>query len=324
MKQKMILIMSLVIFLAACGSSDDGKQVSRQNPFLGGTNGVMIEYVQNSPPSEVYDGGDSPFNIVLKLKNRGEYFIPKDKVYVELAGFAPEAFGLTPAAMRVSPQEDLIATTVDSEGTKIEGNEVYIEFENLNHEDPITGATFTYPTIRADVCYQYGTVAQSILCSREDLVQPQGEGVCSLSEDKVVFNSAAPVQITRLRQNPMAKDKIGFQFDVQHLGIDAQGKVFELGTACEETFRTYEDKVMVRVTTDRPGLYCSGLIETGTTTSTGTIEGAVNLYGGKKMVQCTQVIQNPGDFEFPVTIELEYDYQNTVKTSLVVKHAGGI
>ena len=323
MKKKIWIIVCLTLLLVACENNTEQK-VSRQSPFLGGTQGVTIYFVENSPPREVYDGGNSPFNMVLKLKNNGEYFIPRDSVSIKLSGFAPEAFGFTPDEMKVNPQEDLIATTIDSQGTRIEGNEVYVEFQNANHEQSITGATFTYPTIKADVCYQYGTVAQSILCSREDLVQPQGEGVCSLSEDKIVFNSAAPVQVTRLRQNPLARDKIGFQFDVQHLGVDASGKVFELGTACEETFRTYEDKVIVRVNTKRPGLYCSGLVGTGTTTTTGTVEGSINLYGGKKTVQCTQGIENPGDFEFPITIELEYDYQNTVKTSLVVKHAGGI
>ena len=101
------------------------------------------------------------------------------------------------------------------------------------------------------------------------------------------------------------------------------GKVFELGTQCEETFRTYEDKVLVRINTDKPGLECTGL--TGASAGgQGVQEGSINLYGGRKTVHCTQQIASPSDYEFPVTIELEYDYRNLVESSLIVKHSGGI
>src|SRR3989338_4776504 len=168
MKIKILLILCL-LFVAAC-AQEEGAQVQRTNPFRGGTEGVSINYVENSPPSEVFDGGGSPFNIVVKVKNIGEYFVPKNKAFVELSGFAPEAFGLTAGQLKINPPEDLIAATIDSQGTEIPGNEVYAEFQNLNHQQAITGASFTYPTIRAEVCYQYGTIAQSVLCSRENLV----------------------------------------------------------------------------------------------------------------------------------------------------------
>ena len=322
MKHKIFLGLVIALLLVTACTKQDTKQPNRSSPFVGGTAGLNVMYVDNSPPPEVFDSGGSPFNIVVKLKNMGEYFVPKDKVFVELSGFAPEAFDLTSAEMRVHPLEDLIATTLDTQGTQIPGNEIYVEFQDLNYKGQITGASFTYPVLRAQVCYQYGTVAQTVLCSRKDLVQPEENGICQLNEQKVVFNSGAPVQVTRVAQNPMAKDKVGFQFDVQHLGTEFGGKVFDLGTGCAETFRTYEDKVKVRVKSDRPGLQCGGLTETSG--SSGVVSGFVNLYGGKKTVQCTQTIQSPADFEFPVTVELEYDYRNLAETALIIKHAGGI
>jgi len=70
----------------------------------------------------------------------------------------------------------------------------------------------------------------------------------------------------------------------------------------------------VRVDTGLPGLTCTGLSEGGS-------EGDVTLYNGEKIVTCQQQLDGL-DFEFPLLIELGYDYQEFISTTLVVKKSG--
>ena len=76
------------------------------------------------------------------------------------------------------------------------------------------------------------------------------------------------------------------------------------------------DKVHIKVDSGKPGLTCSGL------SGGGEADGTVTLYGNPKIVTCTQTIDDPRDLVMPVTIELEYDYGQSLSTNVVVKRSG--
>jgi hypothetical protein len=63
-----------------------------------------------------------------------------------------------------------------------------------------------------------------------------------------------------------------------------------------------------------PGLSCSGLTE-GTETS-----GYITLHSGKRNIRCTQDVPGDGDYVKKAQIKLKYDYKQTEKTSVLVKH----
>jgi hypothetical protein len=46
----------------------------------------------------------------------------------------------------------------------------------------------------------------------------------------------------------------------------------------------------------------------------------MQVYEGKRTISCTQTLPSTGDFEMPITVELQYDYQDYVETTLTVKH----
>lgn len=296
-------------FLVGCNGQDKAEA---GNPFLGGSRGLDISFLDGSPPSSVFDGGDFPFDIVVKLENVGEYFVDTGDVEVELSGFRPGEFSKGAGEMTLTNEEPLTAKRKESDGSIIPGNPVFMEFTGFNHRDNIVGASQVFP-VKAGVCYDYGTIANAQLCSRKNVVNPSEGGVCRVNEAKTIYNSGAPVQVSGLTETARAKNKIGFTFKIVHSG---SGEIFAPDTAekCDPAVRTNKDKVELNIDTGLPGLSCTGLGE-------GTTEGTVTLYNGEKIVTCTQDLEGL-DFEFPLLIELNYRYYDSIETQLEVKGSG--
>ncbi len=308
-KYIMVLFIGFLLFLFGCGEGGEDAAVSRGAPFLGGTNGLLVNF-ENSPPAEVFDGGDFPFDIIVKLKNNGEWDVPKDRARVKITGIRAEQFDLVASDLVKTAPEDLPKMQRDPTGTLIESPPVLVEFTNFNHGNAITGSELTYP-IRADVCFRYGTHAVSRLCVRENILNPKAGGICTINEGKTVYNSGAPAQVTSLTENARSSTKVGFSFTIQHQGT---GDVYEQDTLCNKESRTFEDRVFVSIDAGIPGLSCSGL-DAGTS-------GSIKLFGGAKTISCTLTIPSPSDYELPLTITLGYDYEISQSTQILVKHTG--
>lgn len=305
------ICLSMLLVIVGCGPGEEGGVISEGTPFLGGTSGVSINF-ENSPPAEVFDGGDFPFDVVVKLKNDGEWDVPADEIQVRVTGIRAEQFDLAEADLTKNAPEDLLGKNRDPTGKIIDSPPVLVEFNNFNHKEAITGAELIFP-IRADVCYNYGTQAVTQLCIRENILSPKAGGICEVNEAKKVFNSGGPVQITEFSESARASDKVGFSFKVRHQGA---GNIYEPASVCSKETRAFEDRVSVKVEAGVPGLACSGLGDAGAT------EGTIKLFGGEKVVTCTLTLASAGDYKLPLTITLGYDYESSTSTQILVKHTG--
>ncbi len=313
MRYIVILMTIFLLLLAACGAPKDGEPLELTTPFIGGTSGIVAEFVDFR--SEVFDGGRDPFDVVLKLENKGEATISADRVKVRLSGINPAAFGKLEEDLRQSPPDEIIATRLDTSGNILPTTPVFVEFTELNHFAPIAGAQFTYP-LRAEICYLYNTEAVSKLCVRSNILAPEEGGICEVNENKPVFNSGAPVQISNVKESARAKDKISFSFEIVNVGT---GNIFERGVFCDRSARKNQDRVYVSVNTGMPGIQCTGLITSGN-----TAEGFTTLFGGKKIVTCTQTAKSRSDFEQQLEINVIYEYEEYQQTLLTVKSSGEV
>jgi len=318
--KKIIPMIAMAMLLLACqegGGSDTQVSVS-SNPFLGGTQGLEFDFQDFR--EEVFDDNTDPFNLVVRLENKGEALVERDDVRVKLSGFNPAEFGKTQQQLEKQSPEDVIERRKDPQGNVLPGPQVFVEFNELNYEDRIVGATAEFP-IRADVCYLYRTRAVSKLCIRENLLTPRPGGICEINEQKQVYSSGAPVQIRNFKESTRSRDKVGFTFEVANVGV---GDLYKRNTECaedesESQKRAFENKAYVVVTTNLEGLQCTGL----DSTSAGA-EGEVTLFGDAKLVSCTQQASGQSDFEQLVNIEVIYDYEERTQTTLKVKSAGSI
>ncbi len=302
----------ILILLAGCaGGAKKGEKLDLTTPFVGGTTGIVADFVDLR--TDVFDGGRDPFDVIVKLENRGETDVLANRVHVKLSGINPAEFGKLEEDLRKSPDDDVIGMRKDAQGNILPSTPAFVEFTGLNHFSPISGAQVAFP-LRADVCYTYAADAVSKLCIRSNILTPEAGGICEINEDKPVFNSGSPVQIGAVKETAGAKDKIRFSFEISNAGT---GEIFERGSSCDRSTRAKENRVYVIIDTGMPGLSCTGL-----TTSRTKAEGFTTLFEGKKVVSCTQTVTSRTDFEQQISIKAVYDYEEFKQTQITVKSSG--
>lgn len=311
----LVVLVSLALLLSSCQPQTGPGTSSTGTPFIGGEKGVEMSFVTNAPPAETFDAGQAPFDIIVNLKNSGEYAVPSTKTKVSIQGIMPEQFGKTAADFSKNAPSELEPKRKDSQGQIITSNTVQTAFSGLRYTGTVPGSALTFP-IRARVCYGYGTIATSpAMCVRSNLINPVGGGICTIGSSKTIYNSAAPLQVTDLTEEARSTDAIGILFTIKQ--ADTAGKVYEKNSVCDDTQTRFADRVYVSVSSPIGAITCSGL-------SGGTAgnNGYITLYDKTTRVSCVQNIQSKGDYIFPLTIELNYDFQSEINTNIVVKRSG--
>ena len=295
-----------LLFIAGC----DGKEAptgAPTTPFLGGSVGLEINFLEGNPPAEVTDSNTFPFQAIVTLKNVGEHDVARDKIKVSLIGFLPSQFN--PASpdnfdeTKLKDQtllEDLSGRKRDADGNIIEPVEVFFTFpdkdassKNFNFKDQIAGNNIF--VFRADACYKYQTRVKSDICILQS-------------------------------QNVAGSNKLQLSFDVEHSG---SGKVFDPIPAanCPRDSagrRATEDQAIVNVDTGLAiasyQLKCVGLSDVAGAT-TAKQSGNVKLINGKRTITCTlDMPTTRTDFIKPVDITVEFNYAQNVDKEILVKH----
>lgn len=312
----------LLIFVVGCQNNNQSAGAAPKTPFLGGNEGLKIEFLKGSPPDEVTDSGTFDFQAIVSIKNNGEFDLKQDQVKLDIVGFLPEAFGVSQEQLSdIRPEDDPSPRKRDSEGNIIDAVSTFVTFPDqdsfFNFEGSVTGNTeFTF---KADACYKYQTKALSRICVLRDLSNVDTDDICDPSQPKSVYSSGSPIKVSAFRQTVAGKDKIAFSFDITHSGT---GKVFKEGDSTSDAAecpsdprdtREKENRVYVTVDSGLTNLKCVGL--------NGATAGFVTLVNNKRSVTCTQEL-DPGrnDFETNVEITVDFNYKDSVEKKVLVKH----
>ncbi len=320
---KNVIFALFVLGLFVLGGCKGGETAGApRTPFIGGTNGLIIDFMEGSPPEEVLDDSSYGFQALVKLKNDGEFTVEKNKVKVSLLGIDPNDFSTSLSQLiDKMPDQDVMSKRRDAEGNLIDGLEVFISFPDENSElVPKRFSGNTEFTLRADVCYMYETNAVSKICILEDLINIRENSICDPSETKTVYSSGGPVQVTNLKETIAGKDRIGITFDVVH---NNNGNVLKFGDGSDAAHcpkdprerRNAENRVKVTVNTGMSGLSCVGL-----SGGSGN-DGYVTLSSGKRSITCYQDLTGGrSDFEKDIQITLQYNYEDYKDKKILVKH----
>jgi hypothetical protein len=298
MKKIFIVFLALAL-LSGC---QDSGTTENENPFVEGTNGILVDFIQDSPPSEVFDKSSTPFEIDVELKNEGEFDVAASDVVVKIVGIDPAEFGS--AELTASPEDDLDGVSKDSAGNKQDGTITEVRFEDLVYEDEIVGAN-AVKNIVADVCYEYGTTAVADVCILKDSSKDKSS-VCKVGETKKVYSSGAPVKVSSFTERPAGKNRIEFEFSIEKAG--SVKKIYKEGTDCADV-RSNENVVKVDVS-GIDGLSCVGL----------DTEGYATMMNGKKVVKCSFEHESDIDYEKTANIRLSYEVNDDAKTTISIKH----
>ncbi len=323
--KKLILITLLalmVVFAGGCNQQNQQQQGVLGSKFVGGTEGMRISFAAGSLPEKILDK-DQSFGISVVLANVGDHTIDSGAdATVKITGIDPADFGVSAGDLVQDSPNPIRGAQKDMQGAIVQGETVSLDFPkggtSFSHQKEISGSV-TY-NVRAEICYKYGTIANTKLCVLEDILGTKGTAgkLCNVNEDKPIDNSGAPVQVAGFRESASSANKVAFVFKVVHSGV--AGTVHEQMSECSKDFQK-KDKIHVKIDTGiADGLTCSGL-QNGAAAGS-VFEGDVQLLNNEREIRCTQNINSPSDLEKLVTIELRYDYNSYVEKKLEVQHVG--
>ncbi|MFT4343157.1 MAG: hypothetical protein ACMXYE_00245 [Candidatus Woesearchaeota archaeon] len=314
----LITITFVGVILAGCGAGEGGTGPSR-TPFAGGANGLSLSFMEGAPPNEVFDAGNFPFSINVRVENLGEHTVGQNDGYIEITGINPEDFGKRTDEMLQEFPQDIRGVVKNHEGTVIIGETVTVDFQNLNYERNLRG-NWDGPRIRANACYNYETEASTAVCLKQDmLANINSRDICSVSGQKPVYNSGAPIHISKVEQTPVSANRIQVQFEIRHVG-SANDRIYRYDTECDDRpTNNDKNKVFFEIPEPINGNYaeCSGLEEG----ASGTNAGFVTLPNREpRVVICAfDVGEIRGGYEQQVTAHLRYRYSQFIERNILIR-----
>lgn len=318
---KQALLISLAVMIVLVGCNDEQTIPETTDPYIGGIQGISMEYVNGMPPDYIFDNGGYDFGIGLRLKNVGEHDLNADDAYVEIIGINPSDFGKgSQSDLKQNLPNDLRASKKNFDGSVLDGGETIVEFTDLKYEPDLKGNTGV--KVRANLCYDYTTMTTTKICVKKDLLQDREaeEAICTLSGDKDPQNSGAPIHITSLTENPMGNDKIQVSFVIEHVGTHPGAMFFKYTEDCDTSItNTDRYKVYVEATSDVNGNKpsCNGLEEA----SDGNSKGFVTLFDGEPRTVTCQISTAGVEsvYEDLLTINLRYKYMTAIEKPLEIR-----
>lgn len=311
MKKILLVLTAMLLVLAAC-QQDTG--FDRTTPFIGGTQGLKAEFVDSFPPARVSDGGDDAFDVIVSIANRGETFVAAGDVRVQLSGFPASQFGMSVDELRAVSDDLIEANEKNPDGSIISSFPIEVSFTDLAYQQSVQGSQ-PFP-FRADICYKYETRVSSTLCVKNDFRRDQTGDICMVASTRQVFNSGAPIQVTRMSQSSAGSDATRISFTIENRDT---GRAFQQDLDCSDQARI-ENRILVRVEGfDGAGeeIQCRGLRE-----PTGKNEGFVILdQQGKVDISCDVGFSERSPRIQPFNIVLEYDYNEQIQKNVVVERS---
>ena len=312
MNRKLIILL-LIGFIFISGIQGCEKKQSVKEGYLGGTDGLGLNFAEGEPPESVLDANTDPFIITLLLKNKGEYDIPESGVIVTLTGINKDAFQIGDLTKR---NEDPISKSGIEQGKVVTGGQDEISYDAKYRDDLPTDFI---QTIGANVCYRYSTGALAKLCLRKGASErARDNDVCIIYEDKGISNSGAPVQIMTLSERPAGTNKVRVIFEIENKGkgVSYLKDTFS-GSACLESGnRDNENKVNVLVSSDDDvTITCNKLNDNA--------EGEVRLVENKVILSCDIDTSRLQDTTFisPLKINLDYMYKDFISKQIKIENA---
>ncbi len=322
-KRGLLIFCILAVFLLVLGCKKQPAGKPTVEPFIGGKEGLRMEWVEGLPPETILDEGKMRFGIGTKLTNVGEEYLGQGSGYVEIIGINPKDFNKRDQSeLRKFLPLPLREAKKNLDGTIIAGGQGIVDFGDLKYLPDLKGNTEV--KIRANLCYDYRTKTSTKICAKKELIEVGKTKICTIAGDKTPKNSGGPVHITNVKESPLGEGKIQLLFEIEHVG-GKENLIFKRGTECDDSVANPNKNVVyVRVTSEVYGKKadCIGF-EDPDTDGQG---GYVTLYGGqKRAVTCTYDISEIGSavFEPLLTVDLFYRYYQYLEKSILIRDVTG-
>ncbi|MBW3004209.1 hypothetical protein KY310_00040 [Candidatus Woesearchaeota archaeon] len=193
--KKIIFCLILALFLTSCGIVSQKKEQIKIPGVHEGTKGVILSFLSNAPPSEIYE--NKPFEIMVDVQNKGAADIKNGMLVINVE----------------EQQVDLESANdarFDLDGKSVfnpEGSKEIKEFR-AKSKFLITGIEAYDTAITATACYPYKTEATALVCIDTDLAGRVKTKPCKTQKITLSGGQGAPIAISSVEPKMMLHDDV--------------------------------------------------------------------------------------------------------------------
>lgn len=289
-KAQFIGLIMVLIFLSSCISSNNTG--SRDVNWRTGSDGIVMSFVQDNPPSEVLSRSKVP--VTVKYSNKGAYDVSDLTFY--LGGYdsniLPFATKSQVSGIRMSGKDQF-----NTQGTEEAFAQWVAPVVNLNN---LQGIDNFKQAISVTACYTYGTIANPTICFDPSQFDTVAASKCSFSIKDLGSSQGGPIAVTSVTQK-LSDTDIYLEIQIANSG---KGNPFlpEIGD-CMNLGYTEIDKVRLSKVA-----FSSG----ATFTCNPSI---IRLQSNKGFAVCSAKLPTKSSFvQTPLIIQLSYKYREAMPT----------
>jgi len=302
LKLSIIMIM-LIIFLNGCDTGNNNQQdeFSFENVHSG-TDGLLMSFFPNAPPSEVTEQED--FQVILSLNNHGASDIKGGILRLITEDY-------------VKLQED--KKTFDLQGKNkfdLNGETKPISF-SLTSNNIENQSQAQQTSIIAVACYQYSTLVKENVCVDADYLNLNNyqNKVCTVQSHSL-SSEGGPVEVSLIEPKFASKEGKIKPVYIVHIRNAGQGQVIKLEDVekvCtssplkKDSFNT----VYIKAKLGLKDLDCKGNDK----------DNSIHISDGEGIAKCSmqQTIENTPPYTSILQIELDYGYTESISTTVNIK-----
>ena len=347
-KNKFIIInLVFLLFLLGCNITSS-NQKTKDIDVRVGLNGLVLEFIKNTPPVKVFEGDTFP--VIVKIRNNGAYTIDKDKAIISLGVEKDYTRGLklqttesvnkveiTQSNDKLKDQPAMFGiegkTTINTNG----GFEVVSYDLQAGNVDPQSEAHSSI--VIATACYSYQTILSTTVCIDTDVSGTKpGKKVCNMQDLTFSNGQGAPVAITKIEIN-MLPAKISNENEITQIKpqfliyIENKDKGNVILNGIEKEYCTQSsvghdklNKIWVKASLGGKELDCKTLKKDLSSQSEN--DNYVKLLDKKALARCiikeeNNVARNADNYLSPLRVELTYGYTQSIAANYFIQKATG-
>ena len=191
--KKIIFCLILALFLTSCGIMGQKKEQIKVPDIHEGTKGVVLSFLPNAPPAELYE--EKLFKIMINVQNAGAVDIKNGMLVI----------GIEEQQVSLESASD---ARFDLDGKSIfnpEGSKTIKEFK-AKSKLLIPGIEAYDTAVTATACYPYKTEATALVCIDTDLAGMVKTKPCKTQKISLSGGQGAPIAITSVEPKMMTHD----------------------------------------------------------------------------------------------------------------------
>ncbi|MBR9690504.1 hypothetical protein GOV08_02355 [Candidatus Woesearchaeota archaeon] len=217
--KRIMIILSVIVFLlllTGCNGGDTSESISLNDPYLGGSQGLVIEFeplgVETNGVQQIFD--DETFPVEFTLKNKGEYTVPAGTLKTKIKGISPSDYtGLTFEKSN-SDEIEKISEYNDRGGeTTIDHGDGRLVASRIKDRNLLSA------TIFGEITYPYKTfISAPKVCFKDVTSKTRDNEICDVDTTLQVFSSGAPIKAVSAQESRSGRGLVAVEFEIENVG----------------------------------------------------------------------------------------------------------